>query len=170
MQIQTTAEDQRIAWLAALAITIHILESAFPSPLPGIKPGLANVITIVVLIQFGWRSAAWVSLLRVLCGSLLLGTFLTPTFLLSLSGAVCSIGILWLAGRLPGRGFGPVGFSLLAALAHTAGQFTIAWLLFIPHPALWRLFPVLLTAALLFGTVSGIIAGEISNRQRQCTT
>ncbi|NNG13049.1 MAG: Gx transporter family protein, partial [Halobacteria archaeon] len=106
MQIQTTAEDQRIAWLAALAITIHILESAFPSPLPGIKPGLANVITIVVLDQFGWRSAAWVSLLRVLCGSLLLGTFLTPTFLLSLSGAVCSIGILWLACRLPGRGFG----------------------------------------------------------------
>ncbi len=170
MQIQTTAEDQRIAWLAALAITIHILESAFPSPLPGVKPGLANVITIVVLMEFGWRSAAWVSLLRVLCGSLLLGTFLTPTFLLSLSGAVCSIGILWLACRLPGRGFGPVGFSLLAALAHMTGQFTIAWLLFIPHPALWRLFPVLLTAALLFGTVSGIIAGGISNRQQQCTT
>jgi heptaprenyl diphosphate synthase len=170
MQIQTTAEDQRIAWLAALAITIHILESAFPSPLPGLKPGLANVITIVVLLQFGWRSAAWVSLLRVLCGSLLLGTFLTPTFLLSLGGAVCSIGILWLACRLPGRGFGPVGFSLLAALAHMTGQFTIAWLLFIPHPALWRLFPVLLTAALMFGTVSGIIAGGISNRQRQCST
>jgi heptaprenyl diphosphate synthase len=170
MQIQTTAEDQRIAWLAALAITIHILESAFPSPLPGMKPGLANVITIVVLLQFGWRSAAWVSLLRVLCGSLLLGTFLTPTFLLSLGGAVCSIGILWLACRLPGRGFGPVGFSLLAALAHMTGQFTIAWLLFIPHPALWRLFPVLLTAALLFGTVSGIIAGGILTRQRQCST
>ena len=170
MQIQTTAEDQRIAWLAALAITIHILESAFPSPLPGMKPGLANVITIVVLVQFGWRSAAWVSLLRVLCGSLLLGTFLTPTFLLSLGGAVCSIAILWLACRLPGRGFGPVGFSLLAALAHMTGQFTIAWLLFIPHPALWRLFPVLLTAALLFGTVGGIIAGGISNRQRQCST
>ena len=170
MQIQTTAEDQRIAWLAALAITIHILESAFPSPLPGIKPGLANVITIVVLVQFGWRSAAWVSLLRVLCGSLLLGTFLTPTFLLSLGGAVCSIAILWLACRLPGRGFGPVGFSLLAALAHMTGQFTIAWLLFRPHPALWRLFPVLLTAALLFGTVGGIIAGGISTRQRQCST
>jgi heptaprenyl diphosphate synthase len=80
MQIQTTAEDHRVAWLAAPAITIHIMESAIPSPLPGLKPGLANVITIAVLIQFGWRSAAWVSILRVICGSLLLGTFLSPTF------------------------------------------------------------------------------------------
>jgi heptaprenyl diphosphate synthase len=41
MHIQTTTEDHRIAWLTALAITIHILESAFPSPLPGrvLPPG-----------------------------------------------------------------------------------------------------------------------------------
>jgi heptaprenyl diphosphate synthase len=168
MQIQPTTEDHRIAWLAALAITIHILESALPSPLPGVKPGLANVITIAVLIQFGWKTAAWISLLRVLCGSLLLGTFLSPTFILSLGGAVCSISMLWIAGHLPGRGFGPVGFSILAALAHMTGQFTLAFLLFIPNPALWNLFPVLLTAALLFGTVSGIIAGAMTDAYRQC--
>jgi heptaprenyl diphosphate synthase len=170
MLIQTTAEDHRIAWLAALAITIHIMESAIPAPLPGLKPGLANVITIIVLLQFGWATAAWVSLLRVLCGSLLLGTFLTPTFVLSLGGAISSIGILWFAIRLPGRGFGPVGFSILAALSHMAGQFILAWLLFIPHPALWRLFPILLTAALLFGIVSGIIAGAVVTGRTACRT
>jgi heptaprenyl diphosphate synthase len=170
MRIQTTAEDHRIAWLTALAITIHIMESALPAPVPGLKPGLANVITIIVLLQFGWSSAAWVSLLRVLCGSLLLGTFLTPTFVLSLGGALCSIGILWLAIRLPGQGFGPVGFSLLAALAHMCGQFVLAWMLFIPHAALWRLFPVLLTAALLFGIVSGIIAGAVVTGRAACRT
>jgi heptaprenyl diphosphate synthase len=170
MHIRTTAEDHRIAWLTALAITIHIMESALPAPVPGLKPGLANVITIIVLLQFGWSSAAWVSLLRVLCGSLLLGTFLTPTFVLSLGGALCSMGILWLAIRLPGQGFGPVGFSLLAALAHMSGQFVLAWMLFIPHAALWRLFPVLLTAALLFGIVSGIIAGAVVTGRAACRT
>ena len=129
MQIKSTEEDYRIAWLTALAISIHILESAIPSPLPGIKPGLANVITIAVLMQFGWRIAAWVSLLRVLCGSLILGTFLSPTFVLSLGGAICSISILWLACRMPGRGFGPIGFGVLAALAHMTGQFLLANLL-----------------------------------------
>jgi heptaprenyl diphosphate synthase len=170
VQLNTTPEDQRIAWLAALAISIHVMESALPSPLPGVKPGLANVITIAVLLQFGWRAAAWVSLLRVLCGSLLLGTFLSPTFLLSLSGAVCSIGMLALAVHLPGRGFGPVGYGVLGALAHMTGQFMLAWLLFIPHPALWRLFPVLITAALLFGVVGGIIAATMIAEDRQAET
>ncbi|MDQ3796483.1 MAG: Gx transporter family protein, partial [Pseudomonadota bacterium] len=91
MRIQTTRDDYRIAWLAALAITIHIAESALPSPLPGVKPGLANVITVITLLTFGWRAAVWVSLLRVLAGSLLIGSFLTPTFMLSFSGAAASL-------------------------------------------------------------------------------
>jgi heptaprenyl diphosphate synthase len=168
MQIKTTEEDYRIAWLTALAISIHILESAIPSPLPGIKPGLANVITIAVLMQFGWRIAAWVSLLRVLCGSLILGTFLSPTFILSLGGAICSISILWLACRTPGEGFGPIGYSVLAALAHMTGQFLLASLLFIPHTAIWYLFPVLLTAALLFGILGGIIARTMCSTDIPC--
>ena len=170
MQIQTTREDHRIAWLTALAISIHILESAFPSPLPGLKPGLANVITIAVLLQFGWRTAAWVSLLRVICGSLLLGTFLSPTFILSAGGTACSVSILWLACRLPGEGFGAIGYSVLAALAHMTGQFVLARLIFIPHEAIWHLFPVMLTAALLFGIVSGIIARTMCSDYTPCKT
>ena len=158
MQLDTTPDDHRIAWLTALAVAIHLVEAALPSPLPGMKPGLANVITIVVLIRFGWSSAAWVSLLRVLVSGLLLGTFLSPTFALSLGGAVASVAILWLATRLLPRAFGAVGYSLLAALAHMTGQFAIAYVLFIPHPGLLHLLPLLLTAALLFGVTSGIIA------------
>lgn len=158
MELTTTTEDHRIAWLTALAVAIHLIEAALPSPLPGVKPGLANVITIVVLMRFGWRTAAWVSLLRVLVSGLLLGTFLSPTFALSLGGALCSVAILWLALHLARGGFGPVGYSVLAALAHMAGQFGIAYTLFIPHPGLLHLLPVLLTLALLFGITSGILA------------
>lgn len=164
VRIATGGADHRIAWLAALAITIHIAEGALPSPLPGIKPGLANVVTIAVLVQYGWSQAAWVSLLRVLIGSLLLGTFLSPTFLLSASGAAASISMLGLASRLPG--LGPVGYSVLAAMAHMAGQFTVAYFLFIRHPALLHLLPVLMTAALIFGMVSGIIALMMLNGLR----
>lgn len=157
ISLTTTREDHRVAWLAALAITIHVAEAALPSPLPGIKPGLANVITIAVLMRYGWASAAWVSLLRVVAGSLLIGTFLSPTFLLSLSGAIGSVLMLRLAITLPGKGFGAIGYSVLAALAHMAGQFAMAYYLLIPHPALLQLLPVLLTASLFFGVISGII-------------
>jgi heptaprenyl diphosphate synthase len=153
-----TREDHRIAWLAALAITIHMAEAALPSPLPGIKPGLANLVTIISLVMYGWSTAAWITTLRVLAGSLLLGTFLSPTFMLSLGGAGASILVLWLATRLPGRGFGPLGYSLLAALAHMSGQVMLAYALFIPHPGLLRLVPLLLTAAVVFGLINGIIS------------
>ena len=154
---QTTPEDLRIAWLTALAITIHIAESALPSPLPGVKPGLANIVTVAVLLRFGWASAAWVSLLRVVAGSLLLGTFLSPTFLLSLSGALASTAVLWASARLPGRGCSAVGHSVLAALGHMGAQFGVAYQVFMPHPGLLHLLPVLMTAALGFGVLNGIL-------------
>ena len=58
---RTASEDRLVAGFAALAIAIHILEAAFPSPLPGIKPGLANVVTLVVYLRHGLRLAAWVA-------------------------------------------------------------------------------------------------------------
>jgi heptaprenyl diphosphate synthase len=157
-QIATTREDLQIAWLTALAITIHLAESSLPTLIPGIKPGLANIITIVVLVRYGWSIAAWVVFLRVLAGSILLGTFLSPTFLLSLAGAICSIIILKPASLLPGKGFSPVGYSLLAAISHMAGQFTVAYLIFIPHQAMLYLLPVLMTLAVAFGISNGIIS------------
>ena len=159
--LTTTPEDHRIAWLAALAICIHILEAALPSPVPGIKPGLANIISLLVMVLYGWQTAAWVVLLRVTVGSLLLGTFLSPTFILSFSGALASLtmlGTLWLVAR---RTIGLLGYAVLAALAHTSAQFFVAWWLFIPHAALLNLLPVLLTGALIFGILSGIIAIQL---------
>jgi len=160
-----TAADQRIAWFAALGVAIHILEAALPSPLPGVKPGLANVITLIVLIQYGWKTAAWVAGLRVLVGSLLIGSFMTPTFILSASGAIASIGILGAAHAynryLPGAGIGPIGLGLLAATAHMGTQLYMAYLLFIPHAGIFNLAPILLTAACVFGIISGIITQHI---------
>ena len=164
LTLQPTREDMRIAYLAAFAVMIHIFEAAIPSPFPGVKLGLANVITIATLLIYGWRAAAWVSLLRVLVGSLLIGTFLSPTFAMSLSGAICSVLMLGISWKLLGQRLGPVGYSILAALAHMAGQFVLAYLLFIPHPGLLKLLPVFMTFALVFGFLSGIIAAAMIKR------
>lgn len=165
LQIETNHQDRLIAGFAALAISIHLLESALPSPIPGIKPGLANLVTLYVLMRHGWRLAVNVSLLRVLAGSLLLGSFLSPTFSLSLAGAIASLIILGVAWHIPGKPFGPVGLSILAALAHMTAQIVTAYLLFIPHTALFTLLPLLLTAALISGTLGGILVNRIIKRR-----
>ena len=161
-------EDHRIAKLAALAIGIHVLESAIPSPLPGVKPGLANVVTLLTYFLYGWRAAIWVSLLRVVIGSVIVGTFFSPTFMLSVSGALGSLAILAAVAAAGGLGLSPIGVAVLASLAHMAGQFAVAYAVFVQHPALFALLPVLMTAALVFGLVSGIFTQKVLVRlQRQ---
>lgn len=160
IKIATTAEDHQIARMAALALGLSVLEAAVPSPLPGVKPGLANIVTLIVLERYGWRAAAWVSLLRVLAGGLLLGNFLAPGFFLSLGGAVCSLAVLAASRHLPQRWFGPVSQSIFAAFAHIAGQLLLVYFWLIPHTGLLYLVPIFAAAALLFGTVNGLIAAH----------
>lgn len=146
--------------MAAVALGLAVLESAIPSPLPGVKPGLANIVTLIVLARYGWRVAAWVSLLRVVAGSLLFGNFLAPGFFLSLSGAVLSLIVLAAAQHLPARWFGPVSHSIYAAFAHIAGQMAVVYLWLIPHAGIAYLIPIFAAAALVFGAVNGVIAAR----------
>jgi uncharacterized membrane protein len=154
-------DDRRIAVMAAVAVGLTLAEAAVPMPIPGIKPGFANIVTLVVLVRYGWRLAAWVSLLRVVAGALLLGTFLTPTFVLSFSGAVASLGILALAAHLPRRWLGPVGLSVLAAFAHIGTQLAVVDLWLMPGVSLLGLAPLFLGVAWLTGLVNGIAAARL---------
>lgn len=161
--------DRLIAGFAGLAIVIHVLEAGFPSPLPGIKPGLANVVVLIVLLRHGLAAAVWVNVLRVLAGSLLVGSFLAPGFWLSVGGASASLLALAIGhgcNRLlpPGARLSVVGLSVLAAVAHMGGQFYLAWTLFVPHPGLLRLAPLLLGSGLVFGLFTGLLAERILRR------
>lgn len=161
IEIVTTPDDHRVARLAALAIGLHLAEAVFPSPLPGVKPGIANIVTLYVLYRYDLATAAWVTILRVFASSLLLGNFLSPTFVFSLTGAVASLMTLFFAMRLPRRWFGPVTLSVLAAFAHIAGQLLVVrgWL--IPHAGVAYLVPVFAAAALFFGAINGMITAKL---------
>jgi len=156
-----TQDDRRIARYAAAAIALAVAETALPSPLPGIKPGLANIVILVVLVRHGWGDAAWVALLRVVAGSLGVGQFLAPGFFLALAGAAASLAALALARHLPARWFGPVSASVLAAFAHIGGQLLLARAWLVPHDGVWLLLPLFATAALVFGTINGLVAARL---------
>lgn len=165
--LNVSAADRRVARYAAAAIALTVAEAAIPTPLPGIKPGLANIIVLVVLARHGWREAAWVSLLRVVAGSLLVGQFLAPGFFLSLTGALLSLGVLAVTCRLPSRWFGPVTQSILAAFAHIGGQVLLARLWLVPHDGVFLLVPVFALFALVFGIVNGLIAARLLREDHQ---
>ena len=161
IRITPTADDHRVARHAAAAIVLTVAEAAIPLPLPGVKPGLANIVILVVLARRGWREAAWVALLRVFVGSLVLGQFLAPGFFLSLAGSLASLAVLGAAMHLPRRWFGPVSHSVLAAFAHIGGQLLVARLWLVPHDGVFYLVPVFALAATLFGLVNGLVAARL---------
>jgi heptaprenyl diphosphate synthase len=161
LRLVPTPDDRRVARHAAAAIVLTVAEAAIPLPLPGVKPGLANIVTLVVLARWGWREAAWVALLRVLVGSLVLGQFLAPGFFLSLAGSLASLGVLGAAMHLPRRWFGPVSHSVLAAFAHIGGQLAVARLWLVPHDGVFYLMPLFALAATVFGLVNGLVAARL---------
>lgn len=166
IHIQTSIDDHHIAKLAAFAIVLHMLEAVIPSPWPGVKPGIANIVTLYVLYQYGFAAAAWVSILRVFASSLLLGQFLSPTFLLSLSGAMVSLGVLYLSIQLPKKLFGPISLSIFAAFAHITGQLIVVRLWLIPHAGVAYLIPIFALAALIFGMINGLITVRLLASKR----
>jgi heptaprenyl diphosphate synthase len=166
IRISTQADDHKVAKLAAIAITLHMIEAVIPSPLPGVKPGLANIITLYVLYQFDFATAAWVSLLRVFAASFLFGQFLSPTFVLSLGGALASLLTLYFAQHLPRQYFSAISLSLLAAYAHIAAQLVIVSLWLIPHSGIGYLIPVFVLAATIFGISNGFITQYLIRHSR----
>jgi heptaprenyl diphosphate synthase len=165
IELEVTRTDWRIARFSAAAIALTVAEAAIPTPLPGIKPGLANIVVLVVLAKHGWRDAAWVSILRVLAGSLLIGQFLAPGFFLSLTGSAAALLALALAELLPWTWFGTVSRSIFAAIAHIGGQLALARIWLVPHDGIFFLVPIFASFALVFGIVNGLIAAHLLNEE-----
>ncbi len=167
IELTATPEDKQVAALAAAAIGLTLAEAAIPLRIPGVKPGLANIVTLVVLYRYGWRMAAWVAGLRIVAGALFLGQFLTPAFVLSISGGVASLLTLAWAMHLPRRWFGPVSLSLLAAFAHIGAQLAVVDLWLMPGGGLLGLLPLFLTAAWITGLVNGLATAHLLNREAE---
>lgn len=157
IKIKTTLLDHQIAQLSAIAIGLSLIESVLPSPMPGVKPGIANIITLYAIYQFNFKTAMWVSVLRVFATSLILGQFLSPTFMLSLIGSMLSLLTLYFAIKLPSKFFSPLGLSVLSSFAHIAGQLFLVRIWLIPHASIYYLIPIYSVSALLFGFINGWI-------------
>ncbi|MBI4690006.1 MAG: Gx transporter family protein [Nitrospirae bacterium] len=157
MQLQ---DKYRIALLSAYAVAIHSFESMLPTPVPWLRLGIANIITLVTLVLYGFRSAMTVTLIRVILSSMFIGTFLGPGFILSLGGGVSSTMAMGAVFSILPRLFGPLGLSLIGALFHNIAQLFLAYILFVQQiEPILIISPILILLGTITGVVNGIIAG-----------
>lgn len=150
-----------LSLLVAMGTALHLVEGVLliPLPLPGVKLGLANIITLLTIYLYGFRDGLTVAMMRVVLGSLIGGMFLSPGFLLGLSGAVCSTLVMALLLKRTSC-FSMIGLSLAGAAGHNIGQLLAAGLL-LQSTAILYYLPVLLLAGIPTGFITGFLLNAL---------
>lgn len=154
----------RMALLTAVALSIFIIELQLPAlaPIPGIKLGLANIVTVYAMFALGPVDTACILLARILLGSLCAGQMMALFY--SLAGGLLCYLVMFAVRRV---------FTLkqiwvcsvLGAAAHNVGQI-IAAILITRTPALLYYLPVLLVSGIIAGVFTGLCAQFVVNRVR----
>lgn len=145
-----------MALLTAIALTIFVVENQLPAPvpIPGVKLGLANIITLVTMLLLGKKEAGAVLLVRVLMGAMFAGS--PSTLLFSAAGGA----LAWLVMCLTVGLFGEKQLwivSALAGLAHNAGQL-LTCALVVKTPGVFAYAPILAVSGVITGVFTGLAA------------
>lgn len=146
----------RLALYTALAMGIYGLESMLPAvfPIPGMKLGLANIITLLVMKREGVRSAAMVLLCRIFLSCFLFGSFVS--FFYSLAGGMlCLVAMQLTLVFLSKDALYLTG--IVGAVFHNLGQIGVAVLL-TSSPYVLSYFPFLMISGILTGLFTGLTA------------
>ena len=151
-----------MAMLTAIALTIFMIEAQIPAlvPIPGIKLGLANIVTVFAVFALGSGEAASILFVRIFLGAVFAGNF--STVLYSGAGGLCAILIaiglrkilthrqLWVAGAL-------------SAIGHSVGQMAMA-IAITATPSLAIYLPVMILCSVITGLFTGLCAQFVLNR------
>ena len=141
------------AVLIALALALSYTERFIPLqlviPLPGVKLGLANIVTLVALYLLGWKQTLPVVVIRCFLGALF-GSLTGLAF--SLTGGLISLAVMAVCKNMPV--FSIYGVSILGAAAHNIGQILAAMVL-MNSIYIGAYLPYLLVVALFTGFATG---------------
>ncbi len=147
--------------LVALAMVLSFVESLIPLPLPvpGIKLGLANLVTISGLYLIGIPGTVLVTILRVVLVGFSFGN--PYSMIYGLSGSFLSLFVMVLAKKH--RWFSAAGISVLGGVFHNIGQVAFAAMI-VQTAGVFVYLPTLLAAGMMAGAIIGILGGIIAER------
>lgn len=151
---------QRYIFLSLLtsgAMILSIIESAIPLPYiaPGAKLGLTNIVTLTVIVLFGFKDAVLVTAIRCILLMFVAGNPIS--FIYSITSGILSIIIMYLCCKYLSKYFSLIGISVLGAMTHNASQITVAALMF-ENMSMYVYLPVLSLISIFTGCFVGYTA------------
>ena len=134
---------------------LSFVESQIPPfvAVPGIKIGLANIVTVFLLYAFSWREAAAVAVIRVALSSLLFGS--PVSFMYSAAGAALSLIVMLILKRIPL--FAKITVSVAGGIFHNLGQIIMSCIIMENSGIIIYLPPLIIS-----GTLAGIAVGTLA--------
>lgn len=152
-----------ISVFLSLSIILQIAESFIFIPLflPGIKLGLANIVTIIVLYVYGIKEAAKIGVMRIFLAGILRNG-LGINFLFSLTGILFSLTVSSFLKRT-GK-FSIMGVSIAGANFHMIGQIVVASAVYRTNLLYVSYLPYMLLISLFTGMLTGYFAEKIMER------
>lgn len=161
----TTKRLTRMAVLTAVALTIFIVELQLPNltPVPGVKLGLANIITVYAMFALGPGDTLGILLARILLGSMFSGQMMSLFYSLA-GGFLCYLVMLLLHKIFTRKQIWIC--SVLGAVAHNMGQIAVA-VLITRTVSLFYYLPVLLISGIIAGIFTGLCAQLVVNKMPQ---
>ena len=161
-----TRKLAEMSMLAALALIIFIVESRIPTlaSIPGMKLGLANIITVYAVYRFKPSEAAMILAVRLILGAVFAGNL--STLLYSAAGAVfCLAGMIIMRKIIPEKNMYLA--SAAGAVFHNTGQI-LAAVLIMRSAAVLYYYPFLIVSGIIAGLFTGFCAMFVLKRLKRC--
>ena len=158
----TTKQLTTMALLTAIALAIHVAEAQIPPlvAIPGVKLGLANIVTVYAAFSIGGGAAAMILIARILLGSMFGGGVMSLMYSFA-GGVLCLIATLLLRRVLTMKQIWVAG--VMGAIAHNIGQILVA-IVVTGTPSIVSYLPILLISGVITGTFTGFAAQAVVNR------
>lgn len=155
----------RGALLSAIALTIFMVEAQIPPvvPIPGVKLGLANIVTVYAVFALGGWEAAAILTVRVILGAVFSGQLMALMYSAA-GGALALLLTILLKKVLTEKQIWAAG--VFGAIAHNIGQIAVA-IAITRTPGLLAYLPVLMVSGIIAGLFTGFAAQAVVNRMRK---
>jgi len=145
-----------------MAAVLNILERAIviPGASPGIKLGLANIMTLLSIMMLGGKDAVIIVAIRCFLGALVGGNAIS--FLFSITGGMLSVLVMIVMWRYLSKYVSIVNISMVGAVFHNIGQLFVAGLV-VRNFSVYVILPVLMISAIITGYFVGILTRQLYN-------
>ena len=156
-----TKKTAQIGMFIALAFVLSYLETMIPINfgIPGIKPGLSNLVVLFCLYRLGTKTAFCMAVVRIVLAGLTFGNL--STMMYSLAGGILSFIVMYLLKK-SGK-FSVQGVSAAGGVTHNIGQLIVAAAM-IGNRMLAYYMPFLLVSGVLAGAAVGLLGGILIKR------